>query len=265
MRECRVVDQSIKDVYHIEDELGVCVTLVVGSERALLFDTGYGLGGLKKIVSSLTDKPLTVVNSHGHWDHALGNPLFPEVRLHPDDFEMYESLAAPGAREGILARAERSDSLPEGFCRERFLHPIMPKIIPETGSIVKLGGIDVHILSMPGHTHGSLVLWIPERETVVMGDNWNPTVWVFFEECLPVTAYRDNLRRILDVPFKHALTSHGAHAYPRRTLEEYILGMTDELFRDAPKDNDTPYHDHFDTRRCYPLPDMPLVFDGQRI
>ena len=264
MKACRVVDQTIKDVYHIEDELGVCVTLIVGREKALLFDTGYGLGGLRAQIDQLTDKPLIVVNSHAHWDHALGDSLFPEIRLHPDDFKMYAGLNTPEMREGILARAERTDSLPEGFDREAFLHPAAPTLIPETGGTMALGGIDVHILSMPGHTRGSLILWIPQRELVVMGDNWNPTVWMFFKECLPVTQYRENLRKVLDLPFAYVLTSHGQHVYQRATLEQYIHGMTDDLLRDAPKDVDTPYHEQIDTRRCYPLPDMPLVFDGQR-
>ena len=51
----------------------VFMDLIVGSHHALLFDTGYGYGDLKAVVRSITDKPLYVVNSHGHVDHACGN------------------------------------------------------------------------------------------------------------------------------------------------------------------------------------------------
>ncbi len=264
MEECHVTDDSIRDVYHIKDELDVCVTLIVGEEKALLFDTGYGLGGLKTLVERLTDKPLTVVNSHAHWDHALGNWLFPEARLHPDDFKLYASLSAPGTRADIVSRAEEDGALPDDFDEAAYMRPPKTKIIPETGGTVALGGIDAEIISMPGHTRGSLILWIPQRELLVMGDNWNPTVWMFFAESLPVTQYRENLRGVLDLPFRYVLTSHGERVYPRETLERYVAGMTDEMLRDAPRDRDTSYFDRFDTRRCFPLPDMPLVFDGQR-
>lgn len=39
--------------------------LLVGSERALLFDTAYGEGNLREFVEEITDKPVMVVNSHG--------------------------------------------------------------------------------------------------------------------------------------------------------------------------------------------------------
>ena len=46
--------------------------LVEGDERAVLLDTGCGLGDLKAYVESLTDKPYEVVLTHGHVDHAGG-------------------------------------------------------------------------------------------------------------------------------------------------------------------------------------------------
>ncbi len=56
-------------IIQIENTIGNCCTLVLGREKALLFDTMTGLGDLKGYVERLTDLPLTVVNSHGHFDH----------------------------------------------------------------------------------------------------------------------------------------------------------------------------------------------------
>lgn len=56
---------------------GGCPTLcylVEGAERALLIDTGFGVGDLKALCERLTDKPLLVVDTHSHGDHVLGNP-----------------------------------------------------------------------------------------------------------------------------------------------------------------------------------------------
>ena len=47
--------------------------LLVGQEKALLIDTGYGEGNFREIVESITDKPVMVVDTHGHFDHTGGN------------------------------------------------------------------------------------------------------------------------------------------------------------------------------------------------
>ena len=51
--------------------------LLIGKERALLFDTAYGVGNLREFVEGITDKPVTVVNSHGHFDHTGGKKSGP--------------------------------------------------------------------------------------------------------------------------------------------------------------------------------------------
>ena len=62
------------DEYH-----AVQMFLIEGDEKAMLIDTGAGIGDLKAQVEKLTDKPLIVVNTHGHVDHTGGNMQFDEV------------------------------------------------------------------------------------------------------------------------------------------------------------------------------------------
>ena len=81
--------ELLPGVHHIEDALGVCFTLIVGDERALLVDAGYGVEDVADYVRSLTDLPVTLWLTHGHHDHALGATRFEEVRLHPDDAAVY--------------------------------------------------------------------------------------------------------------------------------------------------------------------------------
>ena len=53
--------------------------LIVGEEKAMLIDTGYGEGNLREIVEGITDKPVMVVDTHGHFDHTGGNAWWTDV------------------------------------------------------------------------------------------------------------------------------------------------------------------------------------------
>lgn len=61
------VRQPEPGVFVIEEPLHeerVNSFLVVGSDRAVLIDTGKGVGDIRALVEGLTDRPVTVVNSH---------------------------------------------------------------------------------------------------------------------------------------------------------------------------------------------------------
>jgi metal-dependent hydrolase (beta-lactamase superfamily II) len=50
--------------------------LIEGQESALLFDTGNGIADIAPVIESLTNKPVSVLNSHSHYDHVGGNYAF---------------------------------------------------------------------------------------------------------------------------------------------------------------------------------------------
>ena len=77
----------------ITDITGVAMFLVEGSEKAMLIDTATGAGNLKAYVDTLTDKPVEVLLTHGHCDHAGGAAPFEKVYLHPADWELVKHHA----------------------------------------------------------------------------------------------------------------------------------------------------------------------------
>ena len=41
------------NIYQFKDKMGVLATLIIGEEKALLFDTGYGIGNLKEEIKKI--------------------------------------------------------------------------------------------------------------------------------------------------------------------------------------------------------------------
>ena len=96
--------------------------LITGSDRALLWDTGMGIAPIRPLAECLTALPLTVINSHIHFDHTGGNAEFPFVFAWPA--EGTQARAATGYAPAFLAPMMGADSLakplPPGFHAETY-------------------------------------------------------------------------------------------------------------------------------------------------
>lgn len=64
--------------------------LLEGDTGALLIDCGAGIGNAAETVRGLTDKPVTVAITHGHFDHDGAAALFGEIHIHPLDIALSE-------------------------------------------------------------------------------------------------------------------------------------------------------------------------------
>ena len=60
---------------------GVTSFLIVGSKRAVLLDSGLGVGRISGVVQRLTTLPVVVINSHTHFDHVGGNSEFADCAI----------------------------------------------------------------------------------------------------------------------------------------------------------------------------------------
>ncbi len=227
------VTERITRIFAFNTEL---MYLVEGSERAVLLDTGSGFGSLKKCVNSLSDKPLTVLCTHGHTDHALGSAEFEDVYISPLDETAY-AVHSPWD-----FRAESGTMWPD-FDKLTAEHIIPPmpfeKMKPlHEGDRFELGGISVECFACPGHTAGSLVMLIPEERMLLLGDACNYMVFLFDELSLSVSEYKKSLQRLLDKVagrYDRVLLSHGdGEGVPdmiERVIEvcdDIISGRSDE-------------------------------------
>ena len=95
--------------YRIGSPENVFCYLFVGSKQAALIDTGYGFGNLEQTVRSVTDKPVVIINTHGHCDHTGGNAQFEEVcYIGEKDIALCQEHSEAAMRRDNAKRAENS-------------------------------------------------------------------------------------------------------------------------------------------------------------
>ncbi len=78
--------QIRQDFWAITNRFTNIMYLLVGEDRALLIDTGYGEGNIRAFVETITQKPLVVISTHGHFDHTGGNGWWPEIWMAEGSF-----------------------------------------------------------------------------------------------------------------------------------------------------------------------------------
>ena len=61
--------------------------LLNGTKHSLLIDTGLGICDISKMVSKLTDKPVTAIATHIHWDHIGGHKYYPNFYAHEAELD----------------------------------------------------------------------------------------------------------------------------------------------------------------------------------
>ena len=253
--------EVLPDVYHIEDSLEVCMTLLSGNREALLVDAGYGLEDTAAFAATLTDKPIRPVLTHGHYDHILGAGWFSEASLLEEDWKLAQEHEVAFWRKRALEEAARRGIQTDENAYLSRPAPVWKKL--EEGWI-DLGGLSVRVIRCAGHTEGSAVFYIPERALLLTGDDWNPCTWLFFPEALPVQDYRRNMQNLLKLPFRHILCPHRKELYERSMLEDFISGLTDDKLLSA-KPVDTGAWPGIQTVQAEPAPGQCLVFDTEKM
>ncbi|MCC8101610.1 MAG: MBL fold metallo-hydrolase [Clostridiales bacterium] len=174
-KDTLVVRDKVEDWLYILDEVNSSyMYLIVGQEKALLFDTGYGFTEWRHLITEVTDLPLYVVCSHGHDDHVLGCFQFEEAYIAEEDYDLCVSNDNPGQKEKqILSRRQKTPDIDELVDRDAYFRTSFDgctfKFVKD-GDVFDLGGITLQVYAMPGHTKGSIALYCPEKKAVFVGD-----------------------------------------------------------------------------------------------
>ncbi|WAR13440.1 YJCS-like protein [Mya arenaria] len=169
--------------------------MLVGPSGLVIVDVTETLTGAREIFDEfrkISDKPVTdIIYTHNHADHVNGATAFVEDDLHPPNVWAHESIKKgfevlfTGASDAHFARAMRQFGvfLPEKVSagighRLKYgventdIGPIFPtKFVPGNELDVKLGGLDLKIVHIPGETDDQIGVWVPSERAFLCADD----------------------------------------------------------------------------------------------
>ena len=162
------------------------------SREAIVIDPGDNIDDILAILEKHALRVKAIVITHAHIDHiggaaklkaATGAP----VLMNQDDQELYDHL---DVQASWLGMETPSRTAIDDAARD--------------GDVLTLGPAEFRVLHTPGHTQGSISLWIPAENKLIAGD----------------TLFRDSIGRT-DLP-------GGNPRQILRSIEDKLLGLPEE-------------------------------------
>jgi hydroxyacylglutathione hydrolase len=128
------------------------------SREAVVIDPGDNIAGILAVLEKHGLKVKAIVITHAHIDHiggaaklkaATGAP----VHMNASDQPLYDSL-----------------DVQAGWLQMRTPEKTSIDTEARDGDTLQLGSTDFQVLHTPGHTQGSISLWIPQQNKLIAGD-----------------------------------------------------------------------------------------------
>jgi glyoxylase-like metal-dependent hydrolase (beta-lactamase superfamily II) len=188
--------------------------LILGTKRALLFDTGMGIGDIRKLTAELTRLPIIVLNSHTHDDHVGGNWEFDNIYGMDTDFTRKNAKGSREDAQAEIAPGEICGKLPGEFDRKGYAtRPWTISTYIHDGDRIDLGERSLEVIATPGHTPDAISLLDRKNGLLFTGDTYYPApIWLFRPET-DLNAYETSVRKLVGLAPQVKLVL-GAHNVP---------------------------------------------------
>ncbi|MDQ2754965.1 MAG: MBL fold metallo-hydrolase [Actinomycetota bacterium] len=242
-----------RGIWSVAEPSHVTMWLVAGSERAVLLDSGLGLFPVRPVVDALTHLPVSVVNTHYHFDHVGGNHEFDEAAIHSAGAELM-TRAVPratldaylGYTHGLIAGAPTVEDVDHDF-----LHLVdvdsRPKPLPDDfdptgwtiaapsptrlladGDTIDLGRRTLRVIHTPGHSGDSICLLDDESGILFGGDTINTgPIYAQFHDS-DVATFASSTARLAEL--KDDVSLVAVNHFGRTTAPPYFLQEVSDGF-----------------------------------
>lgn len=157
----------LDNTWHIEDE-GVRFFLLAGENKALLIDSGMQIHNAKELAQGLVSLPVELLNTHADLDHVGSNDEFEFFYMNPAEASNYYNT-----------QKRTGDFIPV-----------------EDGDIIDLGNRRLEIITIPGHTPGSIAILDINNRVLFSGDTVQDGTIFMFGVQRELHAYIQSLKKL---------------------------------------------------------------------
>lgn len=181
-----------------------------GRDRDLLVDSGMGVVSLRDWVPLVTERALTAVSSHTHFDHIGCHHEFDDRCVHHAEADL---LANP-TREATLADPYVTDDIfdllpPAPYQSATYQVKSAPATrLLSDGDVVDLGDRQFEVIHTPGHSPGGIALWEAATATLFSGDIVYDGPLIEDTYHADAADYHRSMVRLYDLPVR---VVHGGH------------------------------------------------------
>lgn len=183
--------------------------LVVGNEKAMLFDLAVDDPALKEYAQNLADKPVTLTLSHGHYDHIYHLEQHLDAWLHEKDAPLLQ-----GGGVGL-----------------RKVKPCPNLHFLAEGDVIDLGDRKLDVIHIPGHTPGSILLLDRTSRILLSGDTGARRLLYGVTGHTPLDAFCADLKRLKEYEFDVMYSAHDRCALPKTHIDT-MLDVIENQFRE---------------------------------
>jgi glyoxylase-like metal-dependent hydrolase (beta-lactamase superfamily II) len=187
---------AIDEPYNYEETIAY---LILGKDKALLFDTGMGFDSISLVVKELTKLPVWVLNSHTHPDHIGCNYQFSHI------LAMNTAYTRANAANGYKHADVAAEVTPASFCLARlpqedtahyYIRPFKVMKFINDGYVIDLGGRKLQVIATPGHTPDAICLYDQQARYLWAGDSFYQGPIFLFDKCTDLKAYKNSINLI---------------------------------------------------------------------
>ncbi len=202
---------------------------VRGRDRDMLVDSGMGVVSLREWVPLVSERALTAVASHTHFDHIGCHHEFDDRCVH----RLEADILANPTNAAILADPYVTDEIferlpPEPYASAGYGVRSAPATrLLEDGDSVDLGDRHFEVIHTPGHSPGGLALWEAETATLFSGDIVYDGPLIEDTYHADAADYYRSMVRLYDLPVR---VVHGGHfpSYDQARHRAIIRDWLDE-------------------------------------